>query len=367
MPIPLAPLQALVSNPLPEEVPGALVALIGDHPSAYSRSPRIWTPVFRHLGIDAAYLPLDVPPGRLEAVLAILRETDACLGANVTMPYKEAVVPLLDDLDAVTSAVGAVNTIVRSARGRLAGTNTDGVGLVAALLHPGTDGPLVETLYGHTVLLIGGGGAARAAAVALVPLVGTGELLVTNRTAARAEDVAARARAAGGRARAIPEDDLDEVLPAVDLVINASLRGQAGIRQTPQGWTCLEPYSALAPADPPVLPRMPEEAFMAAWRARARAGVEANHARSQERVHRLPRGAAVFDMIYAPAETPLVRHARDAGLRAANGRWMNIAQAVEACVAHVCARRIAEIGIDREAARAEVTRLMAEAWDGQSP
>jgi shikimate 5-dehydrogenase len=67
-------------------------------------------------------------------------------------------------------------------------------------------------------------------------------------------------------------------------------------------------------------------------------------------------------MIYAPAETVTMRHAREAGLRAANGRWMMIIQAVEACVEHVCARAVAGRGHDREAARCAVTHAMAAAW-----
>ena len=67
-------------------------------------------------------------------------------------------------------------------------------------------------------------------------------------------------------------------------------------------------------------------------------------------------------MIYAPPQTITLRHAREAGLRGANGRWMIIAQAVEACVGHICSRWLGSRGMDLEAARREVTRVMAEAW-----
>ncbi|MGQ0568782.1 MAG: shikimate dehydrogenase family protein [Armatimonadota bacterium] len=361
-PISLAPLQALVENALPGTTSGSFIGLIGDHPSGYSRSPHLWSAALSHLGIQAAYLPLDVVSERLPAVVSLLGRTEACLGANVTVPYKEAVVPLLDDVDPVAAAIGAVNTIVRTSGGRLIGTNTDGVGLIAALLHPGEDGPLLETPYGLTVLLIGGGGAARAAGVGLGSLLGPGELLVVNRSPDRAQEVAARATATGARATVVPEDGLDAMLPGIDLVINASVRGQAGIHRGPNGWTMVEPYSALAPASPAVLPPMPESEFAGAWASRSAADIEANHARSRARVRLLPRQAAVFDMIYAPPQTITLRHAREAGLRGANGRWMIIAQAVEACVGHVCGRWLGSAGIDLEAARREVTRVMAEAW-----
>lgn len=361
----LAPLQALVENPLPGAVDGWLIALVGDRPSAYSRSPRIWAAALESLGVEATYLPLDVPADCLAEVVALLRGMDACLGANVTVPYKEAVVPLLDHLDPAAAAIGAVNTVARSAGGRLVGANTDGVGLVEALLYPGEGGPLIETPYGLTVMLIGGGGAARAAASALAPLLGPGALLVTNRSPDRARGVAARAEAEGARASVVAEEALDEVLPTVDLLINASVRGQAGIRKGADGWTCLEPYSALAPASPAVLPPMPEPVFAIEWAARSAADIEANCARSRTRVRLLPRGAAVFDMVYAPAESVLLRHAREAGLRGSGGRWMMIAQAAEALVGHIGARVLAPRGSDRETLRSQVVQVMAAAWDTQ--
>ncbi|MCL6552256.1 MAG: hypothetical protein K6W08_03920, partial [Firmicutes bacterium] len=178
----------------------------------------------------------------------------------------------------------------------------------------------------------------------------------------RAAEVAARAAAAGGRARAVPEDDLEASLPAVGLVINASIRGQTGIRKDPSGWTCLEPYSALAPASPAVLPPMAESEFVRQWAMQSAADIEANQACSRARMRLLPREAAVFDMVYAPPETTTIRHARAAGLRAAGGRWMMIAQAAEACVSHICSRAVAARGVDREAARREVRQVMAAAW-----
>ncbi len=359
----LAPLQAVVENRLPAEVRPGVAGLIGDHPSTYARSPRIWAPALDALEIAASYLPLDVPADRLPGFLRWMRETDACLGVNVTTPHKAAVIPHLDEIDAIAGAAGAVNTIVRLSGGRLAGTNTDAAGLLAALRHDGGEGPVAPRLDGTTVLLIGAGGAARAAAAALALRLGRGELLIVNRHPGRARDLAGQVVALGGRAAAVSQDELDGRLPDVSLVINASLCGQTGLLKRPEGWTCLEPYSALAPANPAVLPPMPEAEFYDVWSARSAADIDANHDASRGRIRRLPRGAAVYDMIYAPIETITMRHAREAGLRAANGRWMNIAQAVEAFVQHLCRPVLEARGIERHDARRLVERAMARAWD----
>jgi hypothetical protein len=152
----------------------------------------------------------------------------------------------------------------------------------------------------------------------------------------------------------------------VALVINATTKGQGGIRKAGEGWTCLEPYSALAPASPPVLRPASEAEFTDSWTALSGADIEANHTRSRARAALLPRTAAVFDMIYAPPETATMRHAREAGLRAANGRWMMIVQAAEACVAHICAGAIDVRGEARDALRREVIQVMAGAWSVES-
>ncbi|MDR7555973.1 MAG: hypothetical protein QN157_10230 [Armatimonadota bacterium] len=358
----LAPLQALVTNTLPAPRAMGLAGLIGDHPSTYARSPRMWMRAFALLDIDAVYLPLDVPAHALAAVLDLVRRTDGALGVNVTVPYKEAVIPLLDALDPQAARIGAVNTITRTRNGRLLGANTDAAGLLEALLHPGDGPPLVDRLEGRTVLLIGAGGAARAAAFALAPHLRGGRLLITNRDMARADALAAAVRAAGGPAEAVDDAALDHVLPGVQLVINASVRGQAGIVPRAGGWTLLEPYSALAPASPPVLPAGDATTFPAAFLAQAAADIAANHERSQARMRLLPPGAVVYDMIYAPQETTTMRHARAAGLRAAGGRWMNIAQAVCACLDHVCREALAARGVAPAAVRPAVARAMADAW-----
>jgi len=358
----LEPLQALVDNRLDARDRTRFIGLIGDHPSSYARSPRIWNPALDALGIDAVYLPLDVPADRLAAVVDIVRRAD-CLGANVTVPYKIDVLPLLDDVDETARAVGAVNTITRGRRGRLIGSNTDGAGLLEALAGDASDS-LMVSLEGARVLLIGAGGAGRAAAAALAPRLGGGELLVTNRHLDRAAAVARSATDRGCRSAVIPDVSLEEYLPAVDLVINASSRGQAGIRKSPAGWTCLEPYSALAPATPPALPSSSEEAFLAAWPARSAADVTANHAVSRARVRRLSTRAVVYDMVYAPLETVTLRHAREAGLLGANGRQMNVAQAVIAFVDHICTEALAAAGLDPAAVRATATRVMSHAWEG---
>lgn len=169
--------------------------LLGD-PIAHSLSPAIYTRAFERWTEEdrPSYNAWRVTPERLSATVADLRAHAQVLGGNVTIPHKEAIVPLLDGLDERAKQIGAVNCFVRHGD-RLIGCNTDVPGLLAVLERAGRNG-------GRAVLL-GAGGAARACAFALAVLCKY-ELTILNRTVARAEALACAIWKAGGRANAAP-------------------------------------------------------------------------------------------------------------------------------------------------------------------
>jgi shikimate dehydrogenase len=135
-----------------------LVVLLGQGIS-YSASPAMQSAAFASAGLDWSYELRDVPAEELPAALTALR-TPAYAGANVTIPHKMAVIPLLDQLDAPAAATGAVNTIRRDGS-RLLGSNTDVAGIQAALREVELDPA------GANAVVLGAGGSARAAGAAL--------------------------------------------------------------------------------------------------------------------------------------------------------------------------------------------------------
>ncbi len=159
------------------------IGLIGD-PVAHSRSPAMQNAALMHLGIPARYELWPTPADALPARITMLRASE-CLGANVTLPHKTAVLPLLDDLEPATVRIGAVNTIYKRADGALVGTNTDAPALLTSLREDGQFEP-----GGQRVVLLGASGAARAAAYALVTA-HVERLVVVNRTLERAEKLLA--------------------------------------------------------------------------------------------------------------------------------------------------------------------------------
>ncbi len=136
-----------------------LLGVIGD-PVSHSRSPRMQNAALRVMGLDWTYVPLPVKADQLAAALRGLHAL-GFVGANVTVPHKEAVAQLVDELRPVAEASGSVNTIIVQPDGRLIGDSTDGPAIAAAIASE------VGERYASTVTVLGAGGSARAAAAAL--------------------------------------------------------------------------------------------------------------------------------------------------------------------------------------------------------
>jgi shikimate dehydrogenase len=360
----IADLQRLVENRLPSPRAALFAGIIGDRPSQSAKSPSLWNAVFRELQLPVSYLAFDVPPANLEPLMSALRATDGYVGGNVTMPYKIAVMPFLDEVEGKARAIGAVNTIVRTADGRLIGYNTDGQGGLDALLKPRPDGPApLESLSGKRVLLLGAGGAARALAFYLADALGPSGLLhVVNRAGPKALALAAAVSAQGGNAEAVSASSVSPY----DVIVNASTVGQAGIRTLPADQvTCLEPFSPLAPADPPALERSMaahEPEFFRRWMSLAADQVSANNDRSLRAVLDARSDAVFFDAIFAPLETVMLRQARLTGHRTLNGKWMSVGQAAEGFFNRVCRNLLEEKGLRRADTYDQIVRVMSTLW-----
>ena len=157
-----------------------LFAIIG-HPVGHSLSPLFQQAAFEKAGLDAAYLPFDISPESLPQAIDALR-TLGVSGFNVTIPHKEAILPLLDELSPTARELGAVNTVIAEG-GRLVGDNTDAPGFLGAL----------EKFLGAnrlslppSAVVFGAGGSARAVLWALTRL-NARRILIVNRTRERGE------------------------------------------------------------------------------------------------------------------------------------------------------------------------------------
>jgi len=216
----------------------AEIWLIGD-PVAHSRSPAMHNAALAALGIAARYRAVQTTTAELVSRLAELRQP-GLLGANVTLPHKQAVMPLLDEIEPIAARIGAVNTIVRLSDGRLLGTNTDAPGLLADLA------AARWTPTGQEVVILGASGAARAAAFALADA-GVSSLTIVNRSLMRAIDlaaaIAANQPALRVRALALGDSAVDEAVASCTLLINATALGwrdnETPLPDPPVGTHCL--------------------------------------------------------------------------------------------------------------------------------
>ncbi len=194
-----------------------LLGVIG-HPVGHTLSPRMHNAAFAASGLDYVYLPMDVSPENLSAAVGGLRAL-GFRGFNVTMPHKEAILPLLDELDVVATVSGAVNTVSVEEHG-LRGTNTDGSGFVEACGISGLN------FVGARVLLVGAGGAAAAIAAAVLGE-GAREVRILNRSRWRAERLRDTLRAAFPAAGVSVCDVADPggAARGADAIVNATYLG----------------------------------------------------------------------------------------------------------------------------------------------
>ena len=258
------------------------LGIIG-YPLGHSASPAFQQAALDHLGIDATYEAWPVEPERLAERVRRLRAPDL-LGFNVTVPHKEAIIPLLDEIDAAARDIGAVNAVVHRG-GRLVGANTDLGGFLRALREDGAYEP-----RGRSALLLGAGGAARAVAFALLAE-GAARVAIANRSPERArvlaDELAARFPAKVD-ALSLDAETLAPLLDAdamVDLLVNCTSLGMA---------------HGPAPDASPIP-----------------AGL-------------IPATALVYDLVYNPPETPLLAAARRAGARTLGGLPMLVYQGAAA-------------------------------------
>ncbi len=154
-------------------------AVIGD-PIAQSKSPEMHLAWYEEANVDATYIPVHVKPENLAQAVASLKLLGAS-GWNVTIPHKQTIIPFLDELDELAEKMGAVNTVVRTAEGKLKGYNTDGPGFVRSL-----EEVIGEQQREEPILLIGAGGAARGIAFAL-QMAGYRHIKIANRTVEKAQ------------------------------------------------------------------------------------------------------------------------------------------------------------------------------------
>ena len=264
----------------------ATYALIGD-PVGRSLSPAMHNAAFRELGMDDAYIAYRVPAGGLGEAVPALREA-LISGYNVTIPHKVGIMEHLDKTDEACSLVGAANT-VSDRDGTMRGYNTDMDGFLEPLLSRDLK------LGGLSALVVGTGGAARAA-VAGLAREGAGKITISSRSAPRAADMAGFAGRLGLDAEAAgPMPDV----AGHDLVVNATPAGSDG--------------------GPPAV-----------------------------RTGGMAPGMAVYDMVYSPARTQLLQAAVKAGAEPVYGHEMLLAQAV----------RSFQIWHGRDDARAHMKRAL---------
>ena len=272
------------------------LAIIGD-PIEHSLTPRIQNAAWRALGEDSSFasVAFRVAPNHLATAVFGARSL-GFLGLMVTIPHKEAVLSLCDELHSSSQLLGAANLLEFRGDGAIVGHSSDGWAMLESLREENVE------VGGKDVLILGGGGAARSLALTLAKA-GAGSITILNRTLARAQTIAAEVEKHGvaAHAAALEREPLGRACENADLLINTTSVGMTpNVENTPINKNLL--------------------------RARC----------------------AVYDIVYNPLETRLLREARSIGARGVDGLGMLIYTNVYA--ARVCAAREISAQVMREEA-----------------
>ncbi|MFD0588161.1 shikimate dehydrogenase [Paenibacillus sp. GCM10027627] len=207
-----------------------LYGVIGD-PIRQSKSPIMMNRAFRETGVNGAYAAFHIAGDALPSFIGGVRAM-GIRGVNVTIPHKQRVMELLDEIDPGARVIGAVNTIVNE-NGRLIGYNTDGIGYVRSLKEEAA-----PELGGKRIVVIGAGGAARGIVYALLGE-NPASIAIANRTVDRAEELAASFDSGAAVLTAASVDQLAALCQDADIVINTTSVGMfphAGDSPMPGHW-----------------------------------------------------------------------------------------------------------------------------------
>lgn len=252
-----------------------LFCVIGD-PIAHSLSPAMHNAVFRALSLNSVYTAFRVPPKDLPKAVEGMRALGFG-GANVTIPHKVAILPLLDRLAEEARLIGAVNTV--KIDGGLEGHNTDGIGALRALREGGADP------RGKRVLILGSGGAARAIVMALALRGGVASLTILGVVEAEVARL------------------MEDVRKGTGVEVSGGLLEEGGLREG------IEKAEILIHATP--------------------VGMHPKVGESLVEKGLLRPGLVVMDIVYNPLETRLLREAKEAGARTISGLEMFLNQGAE--------------------------------------
>ena len=261
------------------------VLLLG-HPLGHSASPVFQNAGFKALGVDVTYELCDITPEKLESKIKEIRESDEYLGCNVTIPYKTQVIPFIDELDKIPEkGIGAVSTIIKT-DGLLRGYNTDLDGFLK-----GVKEKLGFSIHGKTIFIAGAGGAGRVAA--FVALGQAKKIIISDvdnrKSSELAEHLTKQKHLSDNKniefLTVNPLSDVnvaDEEVEKADLIVNATPLGMGEDKRTSINTDVLH------------------------------------------------KGQYVFDLVYNPIETELLKKAREKGLKCCNGLVMLLWQGMEA-------------------------------------
>jgi shikimate dehydrogenase len=270
--------------------------ILGANPSEGARSPVLWNGAFKAYGLNIKMYPMDVSDNNLVGLLNYLDKDNNFIGGAIAVPHKEKVAKWLIEkglgyISEEAYTIGAVNSLYRSKNGHIKGTNTDGEAATISLNH------VKQNIEGSNVLLIGPGGAGKAVATYVKKAIKSGQLFISTRNPSK---VNLLGRQLNAKILKWPVEI--ELLKKIDILINCSILGSYSKVEINGVMQSLEAYTPL--------------------------NLETSEDKIVSLLSNISSNALIFDIIYDPDTTKLLKLSVELGLETLNGKKMNIDQAV---------------------------------------
>ncbi|MDB4037914.1 hypothetical protein N9519_02595 [Candidatus Thioglobus sp.] len=270
--------------------------IMGANPSQGARSPILWNGAFKAFGLNRKMYPMDVSDNNLVGLLDCLDKDNNFIGGAIAVPHKEKVAKWLIEkgvgyISEEAYTIGAVNALYRSKNGHIKGTNTDGEAAIISLNH------VIKNIEGANVLLIGPGGAGKAVATYVKKAIKSGQLFISARNSSKVSLLGKKLNA-----KILKWPVEIESLKQIDILINCSVLGSYSKAKINGIMQSLEAYAPL--------------------------NLETNEDKIASLISNIKSDALIFDIIYEPDSSILLKLSAELGFRTLNGKKMNIEQAI---------------------------------------
>ena len=307
----------LIENKINIKKASKFAFIIGEKPSSGARSPVLWNKAYRFLNKDSKMYPADVSEKNLKRLIFCLKKEKNFLGCSVTIPYKEKIIPYLDAIDNNAKKIGSVNTVINNL-GKLKGFNTDYYGSFYSIKK------ICKRKKYQRVLILGCGGAGKACIISAINYFNNSIIYLHNRNKKKIKNLL-KNNETNNQIEIVDNYKKLKEIKKLNLIINTTSVGFDIWINKKKNFINFLPFSPLSQLRR--INSIKKKNFNLFKKLNKKAII--NNIKESLNFLRKHHGTKIFDIIYLPHETVLIKLSKLLGIKTINGSLMNLMQAVD--------------------------------------